>query len=141
MLTRQLLLELAYWTPPVALLVSSLGLIALKCISGLSPWAKRSTAPPFYFVSLPIATLTVGVEMLMWMIHFFTHGAGRALVDSFPPEWRNTSIERFAIDQFALSPSTPLAVQAGYVAPQFGGCLAAFVSWLLSAKAGEGKKP
>ena len=54
-----------------------------------------------------------------------------ALVDSFPPEWRNTSTERFAIDQFALSPSTPLAVQADYVESQFAGCLGVFVLWLL----------
>src|SRR6266566_5867613 len=38
MLSRELILELTYWTPLVALLLLSLGLIALKRISGLPPW-------------------------------------------------------------------------------------------------------
>lgn len=69
MLSRELILELTYWTPLVALLLLSLGLIALKRISGLPPWAERMAAPPFYFVSLPIATLIVGMEMFVWMAH------------------------------------------------------------------------
>lgn len=44
---------------------------------------------------------------------------------------------RFAIDQFALSPSTPLAVQADYVASQLGACLAAFFLWLLAFLVGQ----
>jgi hypothetical protein len=74
MLSRQLVLELAYWTPLVALLLLSLGLIALERITGLSPWAKRLVAPSFYFVSLPAATLVVGMEMLIWLIQFFLRG-------------------------------------------------------------------
>jgi len=53
MMSRQLTLELAYWTPLVTLLLLSLGLIALECITGLSPWAKRLVAPPFYFIRCP----------------------------------------------------------------------------------------
>jgi hypothetical protein len=66
MLSPEFILELTYWTPLIALLLSSLGLIALKRISGLPPWAQRLATPPFYFVSLPIATLIVGTEMLAW---------------------------------------------------------------------------
>ena len=70
MLSQELILELTYWTPLIMLLLSSLGLIALKRISGLPAWAQRLAAPPFYFVSLPIATLIVGMEMFVWMVHF-----------------------------------------------------------------------
>jgi len=69
MLSLQLILELTYWTPLIALVLSSLGLIALKRISGLPLWAERLAAPPFYFVSLPIATLIMGMEMFVWMVH------------------------------------------------------------------------
>jgi hypothetical protein len=63
-----MLLELTYWTPLVVLLLSSLGLIALKRISRLPPWAERLAAPPFYFVSLPVATLIAWIEMLAWIV-------------------------------------------------------------------------
>lgn len=60
-----MLLELTmYWLPLIALVLSSLGLIVLKRVSGLPPWVQRLTDPPFYFVSVPIATLIVGIEIL-----------------------------------------------------------------------------
>ncbi len=74
MLSRQLTLELAYWTPLVTLLLLSLGFIALERITRPPPWAKRLVAPPFYFISLPLATLVVGMEMLIGVIHFFLSG-------------------------------------------------------------------
>jgi hypothetical protein len=45
----------------------------LKRISGLPPWVRRLTIPPFYFVSLSIATLIIGMEVLVvdvfaWLI-------------------------------------------------------------------------
>jgi len=53
------------WVAPLGvLLVVSLGLVMLKRRSGLSPWLTRLTAPPFYLISLPIATLIAGAEML-----------------------------------------------------------------------------
>ena len=62
---RELIVELIAWAPLIALLLSSLGLIILKRISGLPPWAQRLAVPPFYFVSLPIATLTIGMKVLV----------------------------------------------------------------------------
>jgi hypothetical protein len=63
----QLLLELTYWLPLVALLLSSLGLIALKRMSGrLPPWAERLLASSFYVVASSIATLVIGIEVLGW---------------------------------------------------------------------------
>jgi hypothetical protein len=50
--------------PLAALLVMSLGLVVLKRRSGLSPRLARLAAPPFYLVSLPIATLIAGADML-----------------------------------------------------------------------------
>ena len=58
------LMWLLWWAPLAALIVTSLGLVALKRISNLSPWLARLTAPPFYLVSLPIATLIAGAGML-----------------------------------------------------------------------------
>jgi len=55
-----------YWIPLVALLVSSLGLVALKRVSGLPPWLERVAALPFYFVSFPIAALIIAAEQLAW---------------------------------------------------------------------------
>ena len=49
---------------PVMLLLVSLALVVLKGRSNLPAWIDRLTTPPFYLVSLPIATLIVGVEML-----------------------------------------------------------------------------
>lgn len=50
---------------PVALLLVSLGLVVLKRRSNLPAWMARLTTPPFHLVSLPIATLIVGAEMLV----------------------------------------------------------------------------
>jgi hypothetical protein len=62
---RELILGLMVWAPLIALVLSSLGLIVLKRISGLPPWVRRLTIPPFYFVSLSIVTLTIGMEVLV----------------------------------------------------------------------------
>jgi len=60
-----LIFELMYWAPLIALLLSSLGLVVLKRISGGPPWVQRLTVRPFYFVSLPIAMLTIGMQGLV----------------------------------------------------------------------------
>lgn len=49
---------------PVALLLVPLALVVLKRRSNLPVWIARLTTPPFYLVSLPIATMIVGAEML-----------------------------------------------------------------------------
>ena len=81
MLSRELLPELTYWTPLIALVLSSLGLIALKPISGLPPRAQRLATPPFYFVSLPIETLIAGMEMFVWIVAH-VHGLSRLPVEN-----------------------------------------------------------
>src|SRR5689334_15673565 len=58
------LMRSLWWAPLAALIVTSLGLVALKRMSNLPPWLARLIAPPFYLVSLPIATLTAGAGML-----------------------------------------------------------------------------
>ena len=60
----ELILELIAWAPLIALLLSSLALVVLKRISGLPPWVRRLTIPPFYFVSLSIAMFTIGMEVM-----------------------------------------------------------------------------
>ena len=61
-----LLFLLSFLVPLLALLLVSLGLVVLKRRSGLPAWLARLAAAPFYLVSLPIATLIVGAEMLGW---------------------------------------------------------------------------
>jgi hypothetical protein len=51
------LMLLLSFAPLAALLLVSLGLVVLKRRSGVSLWMARLAAPPFYPVSLPIATL------------------------------------------------------------------------------------
>ena len=92
------LIQLLRWAPLAALILASLGLLALKRISNRPPWLARLTAPPFYLVSLPIATLVAGAEMLgvysLIVAHFSPSGifdgivfqfltANLALVDTF----------------------------------------------------------
>ena len=63
----QFLLELTYWLPLMALLLSLVGLIALKRMSERpSVWGERLLAPPVYVVALSIATLVAGMEVLGW---------------------------------------------------------------------------
>jgi hypothetical protein len=58
---------LVFCIPLLVLLVSSLAFVALKRISRLPRWAARLTAPPFYLVSLPIATVTAGLQLFTWI--------------------------------------------------------------------------
>ncbi len=57
-------LLISIFASPVALLLVSLGLVVLTGRRNLPGWIARLTIPPFYLVSLPIATLIVGAEML-----------------------------------------------------------------------------
>ncbi len=59
---------LSFYVPLAALLLVSLGLILLKRKSDLPAWWARLAARPFYLVSLPVATLIVGAEMLGWYV-------------------------------------------------------------------------
>jgi hypothetical protein len=77
------LIQLLRWAPLAALIAASLGLIALKRIADLPPWIARLTAPPFYLVSLPIATLVAGAEMLglySLMVAHFSSGISDGFV-------------------------------------------------------------
>ena len=56
-----------------------------------------------------------------------------------PAEWRDLITARFALDHIALNPSTPLPVQADYMASLVGGCLAGFFITLLVFSVGETK--
>lgn len=72
---------------------------------------------------------------LIWPAYKY-YSVYSALVDSFPPELRG-STARYALPQFALRSSTPLELQADYVASQIGGCLALFFLSLLVFSVGQ----
>jgi hypothetical protein len=48
----------------------------------------------------------------------------RALINSFPPQFQDPLNSRYAFPVFALSPSTPLSLQADYMKSLAGGCFA-----------------
>jgi hypothetical protein len=55
---------LQFGVPLITFLSSSLLLVGLKRASGLPLWLQRVVAPPFYLISLPLATLIIGSELL-----------------------------------------------------------------------------
>ena len=48
----------------------------------------------------------------------------RALVDSLPPQFQGYQESRFALNAYALEPSTPLPLQADYMKSLWAGCAA-----------------
>ncbi|WP_159731879.1 hypothetical protein [Methylosinus sp. Ce-a6] len=64
----QLVLELAYWLPLVALVLISLAMVAIERIPSPPPWAERIRTRPFYMISFPIVTLIVGVELFLSIV-------------------------------------------------------------------------
>lgn len=67
--------------------------------------------------------IIAGVTAFIWSA-FKHRGVYHALIDSFPPEFQDGLSSRFAIHTIALSPSTPLSLQADYVKSLAGFCLA-----------------
>lgn len=47
-----------------------------------------------------------------------------SIIDSFPPQFQDPETSRYAFSVLALSPSTPLPLQAEYVKSLWGGCAA-----------------
>jgi hypothetical protein len=47
----------------------------------------------------------------------------RSVVDSFPPQFQDDLTSRYAFPVYALSPSTPLPLQAEYMKSLWGGCV------------------
>jgi hypothetical protein len=85
--------------PLATLLLVSLGLAVLKRRSSLSSWMARLAGPPFYLVSLPIATLVAGAEMLglysLIVVHFSSSGIFDSLVFGV------LAFNMFLVDSFA----------------------------------------
>jgi hypothetical protein len=65
----QQILELAYWLPLVALVLVSLGLVALKWMPSVPLWAERLISCPFYLISFPVVTLLMGAEIFLSVVH------------------------------------------------------------------------
>ena len=100
-----LLFRLSFFVPLVALLLGSLALVVLKWRSGSSRWLARLAVPPFYLVSLPIATLIVGAEMLGWYSLVVLDG----LLSPYGFHW-SVVFERFlnvALASFVVPPLFP----------------------------------
>jgi hypothetical protein len=50
--------------------------------------------------------------------------AHNALIDSFPPEWKDSLTEKFVLGEMGLSPSTPLPIQTNYMNSIWAGAVA-----------------
>lgn len=64
---------------------------------------------------------SVGAIALIWS-GVRSEVLSRKLVDSFPPQFQDDLSSRYAFSVFALSPSTPLELQAEYMKCQCAGC-------------------
>jgi hypothetical protein len=83
------------------------------------------------------AVLTFAIIAAFGWTAFNYYSVSSALKESMPPGWRDSITERFAIDSFALNPSTPLPIQADYIASLVGGCLTVLFTALLVFSVGE----
>ena len=69
-----------------------------------------------FFVITAIASIWSAVK---------TEVIHRELVDSFPPQFQDDLMSRYALHTYALASSTPLSQQAEYMKTLYGGCAAA----------------
>ena len=65
----------------------------------------------------------VSIIAFIWSA-FRNHVVYRALIDSFPPELKGGITAKFALHVIAISPSTPLSLQAEYMKSLVAGCVA-----------------
>jgi hypothetical protein len=82
-------------------------------------------------MSIALVLAVVGLLIFVWS-YFRYQRVFDALIDTFPLELRDDHTSRFAIHPIALSPSTPLALQADYVKSEVGVCLAMLAGALSS---------
>jgi hypothetical protein len=68
-----------------------------------------------FFVMAAIATIFSAVKYEI---------TRRALIDSLPPQFQGYGESRYAVDVYALEPSTPLPLQAEHMKSLWGGCAA-----------------
>ncbi|MGO4713345.1 hypothetical protein [Bradyrhizobium sp. 2TAF24] len=66
---------MAYWMPLIVLFSLSLGLAVLERLPKKPSWGRRLLIPPFYCLSLPVATLIAGAEFLVWVGCLLGNGA------------------------------------------------------------------
>jgi len=132
MLSPELILELIYWAPLVALLVTSLGLVALKRVSGLPVWLQRVVTPRFYLVALPLATLLVGMEMLAWNVRTIhritTFFGGPEAILYFAYDLRDT---------FPDHPVGTLLLVNSFMAPFVVLIISGYMLWRVLGRRGE----
>jgi hypothetical protein len=79
-------------------------------------------------VMAAIATIFAGVKSEI---------ARRALIDSLPPQFQGYDESRYAMDVYALEPSTPLPLQVDYMKSLWGGCAALLCGALCFFAAGN----
>ena len=78
----------------------------------------------------PFLAIASGIT-LIWSA-FLYQTVYYSLIESFPLEFQNSLTSRYAFPEIALSPSTPLALQANYIRSLIGFCVAALGFTLFS---------
>ena len=71
-----------------------------------------------------VALFAVGCGMAMICSAIRYEFVYRSVKDSFPPQFQDDLTSRYAFPVLALSPSTPLPLQAEYLKAMWGGCVA-----------------
>jgi hypothetical protein len=89
-------------------------------------WERRVTA--LFAISCVAAFIWSALQ---------TRAVHNALIDTFPPEFKDNLTEKFAFHVIALSPATPLSVQADYLNSQMVGCFGILCFSLAFFSAGE----
>lgn len=74
-------------------------------------------------IAVPILIVAVAVSVVWSIVKYQT--AYVAVMDLLPPQFQDGLNSRYAFPEYALRPSTPLALQAEYVKSQVGFCVAA----------------
>lgn len=78
---------------------------------------------------IPILAI-VGAVAALWSVYKY-QTTYVAVIDLLPTQFRDGLSSRSAFPEYVLRPSTPLALQAGYVQSQAGFCVAALCFALL----------
>ena len=73
-------------------------------------------------IAVPILAIATAVAVLWSILKYQT--AYVALIDSLPPQFQDGLSSKFAVPEYVLQPSTPLALQGEYVKAQIGSSFA-----------------
>jgi hypothetical protein len=91
-------------------------------------WQSEQDMTAVFAVMAAIAVIFSGIKYEI---------TRRALINSLPPQFQGYGESRYAVDVYALEPSTPLPLQAEHMKALWGGCAALLCAALSFLAAGN----